>query len=73
MWFVRLFCGTVADSKHVRSEGKSERIGIQPMVIITKRKIKKKKVVKVYLAADEVDPAFHSRHCINREAFRATL
>ncbi len=52
------FCGTVADSKYLRSEGKSERIGIQPMVIITKRKETNKKVVKVYLATDEVDQHF---------------
>jgi len=48
------FCGTVADSTHVKLEGRARRIGVQPMAAIAKRQGEHG---KVYLAADQVPPA----------------
>jgi putative DNA methylase len=45
------FCGTVADSTYVKTEGMAGRIGIQPMAVVCTRP---KVQGKVYLAVDEV-------------------
>ncbi len=47
------FCGTVADSAYVKSEGQAGRIGTQPMAVVCTRKGERG---KVYISADDLSP-----------------
>lgn len=48
------FCGTVADNKYVKEEGKAGRMGTQAMAVVCTRPGRQG---KVYLAADDLGPA----------------
>jgi putative DNA methylase len=49
------FCGTVADSTYVKTEGQARRIGTQLMAVICTRPGRQG---KVYLSADDLSPMF---------------
>jgi len=57
------FCGTVADTDYVKHEGKSDRLGTQPMAVVCTSPLDSG---KVYLSADDLPEAIPDANAMNK-------